>query len=265
MVVGDGRSGGWCSSRCRVPRLFAHPPSHTDAGTSAGQRRRRQKRCSQNALPAARSTRTSTGDDATRYAGDDALRTLCLHPSNCLIHDILHLPGRAQTRDRRALQLRIEPPRSNRTPTRSRRRRVPDCCVSCSRYGEKRLSLRRTTAGISPSAAPSPSHSRRASRHWTAAPKRLVSGAALVAESRRGYASPCGIEVRPFPSNRRLVTAAVRAGKRMTPMHGLLDVDVTEANRLLAAHEPALSFTAFVVASVARAAAAHPEVHTYRN
>ena len=74
-----------------------------------------------------------------------------------------------------------------------------------------------------------------------------------------------GIEVHPFPSNRRLVTAAVRAGKRMTPMHGLLDVDVTEAKRLLTTHDPALSFTAFVVASVARAAAAHPEVHAYRD
>jgi pyruvate/2-oxoglutarate dehydrogenase complex dihydrolipoamide acyltransferase (E2) component len=51
----------------------------------------------------------------------------------------------------------------------------------------------------------------------------------------------------------------------MTPMHGLLDLDVTTANRLLATHDPPLSFTAFVVASVARAAAAHPEVHTYRN
>jgi hypothetical protein len=51
----------------------------------------------------------------------------------------------------------------------------------------------------------------------------------------------------------------------MTAMHGLVDLDVTEANRLLAAHEPPLSFTAFVVASVARAAAAHPEVHAYRN
>ena len=49
---------------------------------------------------------------------------------------------------------------------------------------------------------------------------------------------PRGIETQPFPSNRRLVTAAVRAGKRMTPMHGLLDVDVTEANRLLATHDP---------------------------
>jgi pyruvate/2-oxoglutarate dehydrogenase complex dihydrolipoamide acyltransferase (E2) component len=76
---------------------------------------------------------------------------------------------------------------------------------------------------------------------------------------------PRHVEVRPFPSNRRLVTAAMRAGRRMTPMHGLVDLDVTEARRLLAAHEPALSFTAFVVASVARAAAAHPEVHAYRN
>jgi pyruvate/2-oxoglutarate dehydrogenase complex dihydrolipoamide acyltransferase (E2) component len=73
------------------------------------------------------------------------------------------------------------------------------------------------------------------------------------------------VEVRPFPSNRRLVTGAMRAGRRMTPMHGLLELDVTEASRLVAAHDPALSFTAFVVASVARAAAAHPEVHAYRN
>ena len=73
------------------------------------------------------------------------------------------------------------------------------------------------------------------------------------------------VELRPFPSNRRLVTAALRAGRRAAPMHGLLDLDVTEATHLIAAHEPPLSFTAFVVSSVARAAAAHPEVHAYRN
>jgi pyruvate/2-oxoglutarate dehydrogenase complex dihydrolipoamide acyltransferase (E2) component len=48
-------------------------------------------------------------------------------------------------------------------------------------------------------------------------------------------------------------------------MVGLVDVDVTAANRLLAASERPSSLTAFVVASVARAAAAHPEVHAYRN
>jgi pyruvate/2-oxoglutarate dehydrogenase complex dihydrolipoamide acyltransferase (E2) component len=73
------------------------------------------------------------------------------------------------------------------------------------------------------------------------------------------------VEVRPFPSNRRLVTAAERAGRRMAPMHGLVDLDVTHARRLLAATDPPPSFTAFVVACVARAAAAHPEVHAYRD
>jgi hypothetical protein len=53
----------------------------------------------------------------------------------------------------------------------------------------------------------------------------------------------------------------MRAGRRMAPMVGLVDVDVTKANRLLAAHEPPSSLTAFV----ARAAAAHPDVHAYRN
>src|SRR5690349_13507378 len=74
-----------------------------------------------------------------------------------------------------------------------------------------------------------------------------------------------GVETRPFPSSRRLVTAAVRTGRRIVPMHGLMDVDIDDAHRLLAAHDPALSMTAFVVASVARAAAAHPEVHAYRD
>jgi pyruvate/2-oxoglutarate dehydrogenase complex dihydrolipoamide acyltransferase (E2) component len=74
-----------------------------------------------------------------------------------------------------------------------------------------------------------------------------------------------GVDVRPFPPSRRLVTAAVRAGRRIVPMHGLLEVDVTDARRLLSAHDPPLSMTAFVVASVARAAAAHRAVHAYRD
>jgi pyruvate/2-oxoglutarate dehydrogenase complex dihydrolipoamide acyltransferase (E2) component len=74
-----------------------------------------------------------------------------------------------------------------------------------------------------------------------------------------------GVDARPFPASRRLVTTAVRAGRRIVPMHGLVEVDVTEARRLLAQHEPPLSLTAYVVASVARAAAAHPGVHAYRD
>src|SRR5689334_10668507 len=76
---------------------------------------------------------------------------------------------------------------------------------------------------------------------------------------------PRRVVVRPFPSERRLVTAAVRAGRRIVPMHGLLEVDVTEARRLLAVPQPPLSLTAFIVASVARAAAEHPEIHAYRD
>jgi pyruvate/2-oxoglutarate dehydrogenase complex dihydrolipoamide acyltransferase (E2) component len=74
-----------------------------------------------------------------------------------------------------------------------------------------------------------------------------------------------GVVVRPFPSGRRLVTAAVRAGRRIVPMHGLIEVDITTARRLLAGSAPPLSMTAFVVASLGRAAAAHPEVHAYRD
>jgi pyruvate/2-oxoglutarate dehydrogenase complex dihydrolipoamide acyltransferase (E2) component len=62
-----------------------------------------------------------------------------------------------------------------------------------------------------------------------------------------------------------LVTAAVRAGRRIVPMHGLFEVDITTARNLLAQVQPPLSLTAFVVASLGRAAAAHPQVHAYRD
>jgi pyruvate/2-oxoglutarate dehydrogenase complex dihydrolipoamide acyltransferase (E2) component len=48
-------------------------------------------------------------------------------------------------------------------------------------------------------------------------------------------------------------------------MYGLLDVDVTLARHLLAETDPPSSMTAFLAASVARAAAGHPEVHAYRD
>ncbi len=74
-----------------------------------------------------------------------------------------------------------------------------------------------------------------------------------------------GSTVRPFPPSRRLVTAAVRAGRRIVPMHGLFEVDITTARRLLAVGDRPLSLTAYVVASLGRAAAAHPQVHAYRD
>ena len=80
-----------------------------------------------------------------------------------------------------------------------------------------------------------------------------------------GAARERGVATRSFPSSRRLVTGAVRAGRRIVPMHGLFDADITAARQLLGLHDPPLSLTAFVVASVARAAAAHPQVHAYRD
>jgi pyruvate/2-oxoglutarate dehydrogenase complex dihydrolipoamide acyltransferase (E2) component len=48
-------------------------------------------------------------------------------------------------------------------------------------------------------------------------------------------------------------------------MHGLFEVDITTARQLLADHDPPLSLTAFLIASLGRVAAAHPEVHAYRD
>lgn len=49
------------------------------------------------------------------------------------------------------------------------------------------------------------------------------------------------------------------------PMHGLFDVDITTARNLLSQREPPLSLTAFIIASIGRAAAAHPQVHAYHD
>ena len=46
--------------------------------------------------------------------------------------------------------------------------------------------------------------------------------------------------MQPFRTDRRRVHAALRAGRRMRPMIGLLELDVTEAKRLLASHDPPL-------------------------
>jgi pyruvate/2-oxoglutarate dehydrogenase complex dihydrolipoamide acyltransferase (E2) component len=61
------------------------------------------------------------------------------------------------------------------------------------------------------------------------------------------------------------VTAAVRAGRRIAPMTGLFQVDITAARHALTETDPPLSLTAFIVACVGRAAANHPEVHAYRD
>jgi pyruvate/2-oxoglutarate dehydrogenase complex dihydrolipoamide acyltransferase (E2) component len=76
---------------------------------------------------------------------------------------------------------------------------------------------------------------------------------------------PRRVVTQRFSSDRRLVIDALRAGRHKTPMYGFFDVDVTLAKRLLVAANPPLSMTAFIAATVARVAAAHPEVHAYRD
>lgn len=73
------------------------------------------------------------------------------------------------------------------------------------------------------------------------------------------------IEVRTYSMARRLVLGSVRAGRRAAPMHGVLTVDVTDLRARLARSDRPVSFTATVLAAVGRAAAAHPEIHAYRD
>ncbi|MBI5545634.1 MAG: 2-oxo acid dehydrogenase subunit E2 [Deltaproteobacteria bacterium] len=72
-----------------------------------------------------------------------------------------------------------------------------------------------------------------------------------------------------FPRERRLVLDTLRLGHNKPMMHGLLELDVTLARRMLREHRDrtgeSLSFTAFVLACLGRAVAAHPEVHAIRD
>jgi len=76
-------------------------------------------------------------------------------------------------------------------------------------------------------------------------------------------------DVRPFPRPRRIIVDGGRASTKRHPMVGLVEMDVTEARARIREHEretgERLSFTAFIVASVARAVAEEPSVHAYRD
>ncbi len=76
-------------------------------------------------------------------------------------------------------------------------------------------------------------------------------------------------DVLPFSPEREIVVDAGHLGSRRHIIHGLVEVDVTRARelrRLLSASGDApISFTAFIVASLARAVAANPRVQAYRD
>src|SRR5690242_4036839 len=76
-------------------------------------------------------------------------------------------------------------------------------------------------------------------------------------------------EVKPFPRDRRDVVDALEVGVHRHMVHALLELDVTRARQLIRDHEASagerLSFTAFIVASLARAVDANKRLHAYRD
>jgi pyruvate/2-oxoglutarate dehydrogenase complex dihydrolipoamide acyltransferase (E2) component len=76
-------------------------------------------------------------------------------------------------------------------------------------------------------------------------------------------------DILPFERDRELVVDAGYLAARRHIVHGLLEVDVTLPRQILkntsGADGRPLSFTSFIIASLARAIQAHPAVHAYRD
>ena len=76
-------------------------------------------------------------------------------------------------------------------------------------------------------------------------------------------------EVEPFPRERHNVVDALEVGVHRHMVHALLELDVTRARQLIRERENRvgvrLSFTAFLVATLARAVDANKRLHAYRD
>jgi len=76
-------------------------------------------------------------------------------------------------------------------------------------------------------------------------------------------------EVKEFPRQRRDIVDALEVGVRRHMIHALLELDVTRARQLIrdgeAGGREQLSFTAFIVACLARAIEADRRLHGYRD
>lgn len=81
--------------------------------------------------------------------------------------------------------------------------------------------------------------------------------------------SRSAFEVRQFPRHRHDIVDALEVGVRRHMVHALLEFDVTRARQLIRDREAStgqrLSFTAFIVASLARAVEADKLLHAYRD
>jgi pyruvate/2-oxoglutarate dehydrogenase complex dihydrolipoamide acyltransferase (E2) component len=70
--------------------------------------------------------------------------------------------------------------------------------------------------------------------------------------------------VTPFPAGRRVVLDVLRAAQRRVPVHALVEYDVTEASRRMAHAPQHVSWTGFVIGTLARAVALHPGLNCRR-
>lgn len=90
------------------------------------------------------------------------------------------------------------------------------------------------------------------------------------AEGRKAFVTkaPRGHTTVPFSAARRLVAATVSVNRDRNTIHIVSEVDVDEARRLIREHRAetgeALSFTAYVVACLARAVAEQPQLNSFR-
>src|SRR5512139_2357062 len=75
--------------------------------------------------------------------------------------------------------------------------------------------------------------------------------------------------IEPFPAARQIIVEAGRLGSRRPLIHGLLEIDVTQARTVLREHKAqtgeTLSFTAFIVACLAQAIDQDRRVQAYRS
>lgn len=73
----------------------------------------------------------------------------------------------------------------------------------------------------------------------------------------------------PIPRMRRFSIDAGYMGRRRHIIHGLMEVDVTQARALIRQHKEktgeSLSFTAFIVACLSKAIQSNPHLHAYRD
>lgn len=80
----------------------------------------------------------------------------------------------------------------------------------------------------------------------------------------RGTTASAGYVVRPIPAERLVVLDWLARAARQYPVHGLVEFDVSLASSRIREADPPISWTGFVIATMGRAVARHPEVNARR-